>query len=106
MAQGDRVTSPSIWNEEGGIAGEERDDVIEQADLRLVQEGPEVPDDRRREHHRQEDDRGPHPVSAELLVDSQASAKPSTVWIRIVAITNRAVTCMAAQTSGSVRMSL
>ena len=56
-------------------AGEERDEVIEQADLRLVEEGPEIADHRRRQHHRQEDQRGPEAVAAEALVDQVGEAE-------------------------------
>ena len=50
-------------------AGEEAHRVVEQADLRLVEEGPEVAHHRRRQHHRDQDQRGPEAVAAELAVD-------------------------------------
>ena len=75
IAQGASVTSPSIWNEEAVDAGEEGDDVVEQADLRLVEERPEIADDGRRQHHRQQDDRGPEAVAAEFLVDQPGEAE-------------------------------
>ena len=49
--------------------GEEGDDVIEQPDLRLVEKRPEIADDRRRQHHRDQDDRRPQPMAAEFAVD-------------------------------------
>ena len=51
------------------MPGEERDHVIEQADLRLVQEGPEIADHGRRQHHRDQDQRGPEAMAAELAID-------------------------------------
>ena len=69
IAQGARF-DVADHREAGGIgAGEEGDHVVEQPDLRLVEEGPEVADHRRRQHHRQHDDRGPQIVAAEFLVD-------------------------------------
>ena len=50
-------------------AGEEGDDVVEQPDLRLVEEPPEIADHRRRQHHRDQDHRGPEAVAAEFAVD-------------------------------------
>ena len=44
-------------------------DVVEEPDLRLVEEAPEVPHHRRRQHHRDQDHRGPEGVAAELAVD-------------------------------------
>ena len=37
--------------------------------MRLIKELPEVADHRRRQHHRQHDDRGPQVVALEFLVD-------------------------------------
>ena len=56
---------------EGGRidAGEERDGVVEEPDLRLIEELPEIADHRRRQHHRHEDDGRPEAVAAELAVD-------------------------------------
>ncbi len=53
----------------GRDAGEEFDDVVHHPDLRLVEEGPEVADDRGGQHHRQHDQRGQDVVALELAVD-------------------------------------
>ena len=50
-------------------AGEEGDDVIEETDLRLIQEGPKIPDNGGRQHHRQHYDRRPEIVAFEFPVD-------------------------------------
>src|SRR5437868_4515352 len=50
-------------------AGCERDRVVEQADLRLEQEFPEITDHGRRQHHRNENNRGPEAVSPETSID-------------------------------------
>jgi hypothetical protein len=55
--------------------GYERNHVIEQPDLRLVEEGPEIPHHRGRQHHRQQDDGGPEAVALELLVDQPGQAE-------------------------------
>ena len=51
------------------------DDVVERPDLRLKQQCPEIADDGGRQHHRQQDDRRPETVRAELPVDQQRQAE-------------------------------
>ena len=69
IAHGASLTEPIISKRRRRDAGEERHRVVEEADLRLVEEGPEVADHRRRQHHRDQDQRGPEAVAAELAVD-------------------------------------
>ena len=52
-------------------ADEEAHDIVEEPDLRLEKQRPEIADDGGRQHHRQEDDRRPEAVGAELTVDEQ-----------------------------------
>jgi hypothetical protein len=78
---------------------------VEQADLRLVQKGPEVADHGGRQHHRDQDQRGPEAVAAELAVDQIGQRRSRSAFAtRMVQNTKCAVACMAAHTSGSVRM--
>ena len=50
-------------------AGKKRNDVVKEPDLRLVEERPEITHDRRRKHHRDEDDSRPEPVPSKATVD-------------------------------------
>ena len=47
MAQGARATSPIIEKDDGSAPVRNADRVVEEADLRLVEEGPEVAHHRR-----------------------------------------------------------
>jgi len=56
--------------ERGRVDAErEPDHVVEEADLRLIEEGPEIADDGGRQHHRDQDHGGPEAMAAELAVD-------------------------------------
>jgi hypothetical protein len=57
-------------------AGEETDEIVEGSDLGLKQQRPEVSDDRRRKHRRQQDHGRPEAMAAESLVDQQRQAEP------------------------------
>ena len=50
-------------------ACQEGNRVVEQSDLRLIEELPEISDHGRRQHHRDQDHRGPESVPAEFSVD-------------------------------------
>ena len=52
-----------------GNSGQQRHRVVPQPDLRLVEKRPEVADHRRRQHHRNQDHRGPEVVAAKAPVD-------------------------------------
>ena len=69
MAQGARVHIPDHREARRIRAGKEGDHIVEKADLRLIQEGPEIADNRRGQHHRKHDDRRPQIVALEFLVD-------------------------------------
>jgi len=57
-------------------ARDERDDVGEQAYLRLVEEAPEVANHGGAQHHRNQNDRGPEGVPTELAIDQVGKAEP------------------------------
>ena len=88
-----------------GDAGEEGDDVVEEAGLRLVEEGPEVADHRRRQHHRDQDHRRPEAVAAELAVDQLGEARSRSASAAGSSRTRNAPSpASQSQMSGSVRI--